>query len=382
MRARLKFRRALVVAQVALSLVLLVSALLFTRSLSKLLTIDTGFQQDHLLVTQLDFSSQKLPEKQRIVFKRQLLERIRAVPGVSSAADAFIVPVIEGFWNDMISMPGTSVQRRVVDFNQVSSGYFKTMGIPLLAGRDFNELDTASSPLVAIVDETWAKRLLGNSDPLGRIFHLPQEPGKPDLVFQIVGVVKASKYEDLRKDPSPLVFIAGSQAQESNSSSKVMVRTEEPTEVMIPALRQAVGEISPSTVLTFKVFRTSVREGLLRERLMATLSGFFGFLAAVLAMVGLYGLISYMVAQRRHEIGVRMALGAKQRDIQAMILRHAGLALVAAPALRSLLFGLQPTDPPTFLLAGLTMAVVALIASLIPAYRAARVDPMVALRDE
>jgi putative ABC transport system permease protein len=389
----LRFRRTLVVVQVALSLVLLFSALLFTRSLGKLLNVDTGFQQEHLVAMGVDFSALKLPMKQRITYKGELLERMRSVPGVVSASDVFVVPVLGGFWNDQVVVPGFSDEQKTVDFNQIGPTYFRTMGIPLLAGRDFDDRDTATSQRVAVVDDTFVQKILGNADAIGRSFRVLRS--KQEIFdYQIIGVTKATRYEDLREAPKPIAYIARTQAWDADSSSTVMVRTAGSDEAVIGSLRSAIAEFSPTSVISFRVFRPTLREGLLRERLMATLSGFFGFLAAALAMVGLYGLISYMVARRRHEIGVRMALGATAHHIRAMVLRHAllllglglviGLALAvgAAPALRSLIFGLQPTDPPTLLFAGALLACIALLASAVPAVRAARLDPMVALRDE
>ena len=389
-RERSLLRRALVVSQVALSLVLLMGAFLFVRTFRNLVTLDAGFQQDHMLIAEIDFSPLRLPADSQMAFKRDLLERMRAVPGVSSAAEVWLVPMNHRGWNDNIDIPD-GPQRKLVAFNRISPGYFQTMQTPMLAGRDFSPTDTPKSPRVVIVNEAFAHQLLGSSNPIGKVFHYT---GDEKGVFQIVGLVKDSKYWEMCEDPQPTVFVSFTQANGPEPESTLMIRSDEPLLSLISSVKQAVNEVNPAIVLNFTVFKTQIREGLLREQLMAMLSGFFGVLAAILAMVGLYGVISYMVVQRRSEIGVRMALGASRRDILTMILREAaimlgiGLAagtvisLAAGNAAASLLYGLKPRDPLTLGSAILGMTVIALIASLLPAQRAAAVHPMVALREE
>jgi putative ABC transport system permease protein len=207
-------------------------------------------------------------------------------------------------------------------------------------------------------------------------------------------LVKNTKYYHLREDPRPIVFVSFTQANGPEEDSKLMIRSDEPLTSLIPSIKRTANDINPSLVLTFSVLKTQIREGLLREQLMATLSGFFGVLATILAMVGLYGVISYMVVRRRNEIGVRMALGASRNDILIMVLREAaillgiglltgtGLALAAGTAAASMLYGLKPRDPLTLGAAITGMIIVALLASLLPAQRAATVHPMEALREE
>lgn len=393
-RQRLGVRRALVVSQVALSLVLLVGALLFVRTLRNLQTVATGFARDHILVSEIDLSALKLPVERRSIYKRQLLERLRAIPGILSAADAAIVPVSGSGWNESVNIPGTALRRKVANFNRVTPGYFRTLGTPLLAGRDFSDADTASAPPVAIVTETFARKFLEGGGPVGRSLAVIQQEGRPDRVYQIVGFVKDTKYADLREDFSPIVFLPEAQDEEPNAFMRVVLRTEAPIPGLVAAVKRIAAEASPTLVLNFRVFETTIRESLLRERLMATLSGFFGFLAALLATIGLYGVISYMVVRRRNEIGVRMALGASRRDVLTLILREAGtllgiglavgtgLALLAGSAARALLFGLTPGDPMTMGIAVVSLAGVAAAASFLPAHRAATLDPMDALRED
>ena len=389
-RERFLLRRVLVVSQVALSLVLLTGALLFTRTFRNLLTLNTGFQQDHILITNFDFSPLRLPKENQMAYRRDLLSRIQMIPGVSSVAETLITPMSHSGWDDNIDIPG-GPQRQDVTFNRVSPGYFRTMETPLLAGRDFNETDTPKSPLVAIVTETFARKLFGGANPVGKSF---SDTEKHVQAYQIVGLVKDTKYYELREDPVPIAFLSFTQANGPEENSTLMIRSEEPLLPLISSIKRASGDINPAMVLNFSVLKTQIREGLLRERLMATLSGFFGILATILAMVGLYGVISYMVIRRRNEIGVRMALGASRSHILLMVLREAatllgiglavgtGLALVAGTAASSMLYGLQSRDPSTLGAAIAGMAVVALVASLLPAQRAATVHPMAALREE
>jgi putative ABC transport system permease protein len=315
---------------------------------------------------------------------------MQAVSGVSSAAETLVVPMNHSGWNDNVDIPD-GPQRQLVAFNRVSPGYFQTMETPLLAGRDFSQIDTRKSPRVAIVSEAFARKFFGGANPVGRVFH---DTGGPDKTYQIIGLVKDTKYWELREDAVAIVFVSFTQANGPEEHSTLMIRSNKALLPLISSIKRATNEMNPAMVLDFSVLKTQIREGLLRERLMATLSGFFGLLAAALAMIGLYGVISYMVIRRRNEIGVRMALGASRTDIILMILREAAillaiglavgtaLTLVAGSAAASMLYGLKARDPLTISLSILEMVVVALIASLLPAQRAATVHPMVALREE
>jgi predicted permease len=281
-----------------------------------------------------------------------------------------------------------------VDMDLVSDNYFKTMGTSLLAGRDFNDRDTASAPRVAIVNEQFARKILGTENPIGRTYRIDVYKGDTLHDFQIVGLVRNSKYYDLRDDFGPIAYYPLQQGDRAMNSIRILVRSSVSTEGLRKSLRHAMAEVNPALTLDFAVLDQQVKDNLLRERLLAVLSGFFGALAVLLATIGLYGVIAYMVARRTNEIGIRMALGAAPRQILAMVLREAtsllgagvlvgiALALAAGKSASTLLYGLKPYDPATLAAAAGGLAVVAIAASLVPARRAATMDPMVALRDE
>jgi predicted permease len=393
-RERFGLRRALVVSQVALSLVLLVGALLFVRTLRNLLTLDPGFQQQGVVIADLDLSRLTLAPERRQPFKRELLDRVRAVPGIDSAADASIVPISGNGWNNNVTVEGSDKLKGTPNFNRVTPGYFKTLRTPFLAGRDFDDHDTATSSKVAIVNETFVSKILEGANPIGVRIHQETYQGQPAPTYEIVGLVKNAKYRDLREEPTPVVYVVAAQDGKPDLSAQFLIRSNLPIAAVLPSVKQALSSASPDIALEFHELTTQIRDSLLKERLMATLSGFFGFLAALLATVGLYGVISYTVARRTNEIGIRMALGAQRGNVVGMIMREAGLllaigiaigaalSLAAARTATSLLFGLKSHDPATLGLAIVALAAVAAAASFLPAHRASRLDPIAALREE
>jgi predicted permease len=388
-------RRALVVTQVALSLVLLVGAFLFVRTFQNLVTLDAGFRQSGLLVVYLDLTPLKLPLQNRSAFKKDLLERVRAIPGVEAAAETSIVPATGNWWNDTVDTGASGHQvRQTAFFNLVSPGFFHTMGTPLVKGRDVTDTDSVNSPAIAVVNETFVRTFLPGTDPLGKTFRVEVGPGKPEPQYEIVGVVKDMKYLVLRESPKPIVYVSTGQDKDPDLQPALVVRSGLSLDALRVSLDRTIHEVNPGIAFQFSVFKTQVRDTLVRERLMASLSGFFGFLATLLATIGLYGVISYMVVRRRNEIGIRMALGADHTRVMALVMREAVtllaiglgvgtvLAWLAVKGAASLLFGLGARDPGTMALAAASLAAIALAASYLPARRAARLDPLEALRDE
>jgi len=395
-RERFSLRRMLVVSQVALSLVLLVGALLFVRSLRNLLSLETGFQQEGILIAQLDLRRPNYAPERRLAIYRELLEKLRSTPGVESAAQVGVVPVSGSAQVGNVIIDNTTGSPTLLQASRsaISAGYFRTMGTPLLAGRDFDTRDSQKSPNVAIVNETFARQAFHGANPVGTRFRREARPGAVEEVFEIVGLVKDTKYQSLREDPTAVAFLAAGQEQRPGPFVKFTVRSAVPLPGVVAALKRAIGEVNPEISIEFQALQTQIYNSLVRERLMATLSSFFGLLAGMLASIGLYGVLSYMVARRRNEIGIRIALGADRRAITKMILAEAGLllalglllgtglALLATRAAGALLFGLEPHDPATIVMAVAALATVALVASYLPARRAAGLEPMAALREE
>lgn len=394
-RERFSLRRGLVVSQVAMSLTLLFGALLFTRTLRNVLSVDAGFQQSGILVTQLDFTQVNVPISNREEYRSQIMERIRAIPGVESAAEAVIVPMSGNGIGNSVWIPGTDQSKHLDSaFSIVGPQYFKTIGTPLLAGRDFKETDTAASPLVAVVNETFVKKLGLGRNPVGKIFRREATSHEPEVEFQIVGLAKDTKYFDLREHNWAIAYLPAAQSHLRDPGIQFVLRSAAPMASITSQIKSTIAEVNPAIEINFQSFQRMIGDSLLQERLMATLSGFFGFLAALLATVGLYGVISYMVVRRTSEIGIRMALGADRAGIIAMILREAGVLLIAGTVIgvilslasartaKSLLYGLKSYDPITLVAAVLLLAAVTVTASLLPARRASHLDPMVALREE
>jgi predicted permease len=393
-RERFSLRRILIVSQVGLSVILLMGALLFVRSLRNLTTLNVGFQQTGVLVTSVDFTRLHLPEERYTEYKRDLVTRVQAIPGVESATHAMLVPFGGSSWNDDVINEGSDQDAGVAWINYLGPGYFTTVRTPLLAGRDFDDRDTATSVKVAIVNQAFARKILKGADPLGKRFRIHEPPGKPRPLYEIVGVTADNKFQDMHEEYLPFMYFPAAQQEKPSPDDQILIRSSLPLTGLMASMKQTIGDMNPAIDLDFKVFKTRIHDSLLQDQLMATLSGFFGFLAALLAAIGLYGVMSYMVIQRTKEIGIRMAIGAERLDVLRMILREAalltvtglvigtGLALGAAQAAKSLLFGLKPRDPLTLVMAIVTLSTVAAFASFLPAYRASKLDPLTALRYE
>jgi predicted permease len=392
-RERFGVRRALVVLQVALSLVLLVGALLFSRSLMNLTSMDPGFRQDGVLTASLDLRKANIPEDARAALTARLIERVRAIPGVIVVAQAFTTPVGGSFWNNRV-VAGGVLQTEMANFNSVGAGYFDALGIRLVAGRDFDGRDTPQSPEVAIVSESFARKFFAGRDAVGQSFQIEPAPGVPQPFVRIIGVTPDTKYTDLREPFTPLAHFAATQDAHPGQRVQLVVRAETTMAAVTAAATRAITDVNPAIAIQYQSISTQVQQSLLRERLMATLSGFFGGLAVLIATIGLYGVMSYIVARRRIEIGVRMALGADRGTVVRMIVREAGVLLVvglaagavlsvfAARTAETFLYGLTPGDPATIALAMTGLGMVTLLASWVPARRASRLAPTVALREE
>jgi len=390
-----RLRRVLVIAQVALSLVLMTGAVLFARTLGNLLTVDAGFREDSILIAQLDLSQLRLPVTRRIAAKQEILDQLRGVPGAEGAAEVGIIPLSGGSIENRVWAEGEDRQSGLdPNFNWVGEGYFETLGIPLLVGRDFDKKDTTTSPKVAIVNEEFARRFGKGANPVGLRIRREATPHEPETGFEIVGVVKNSKYIELRERFRPIVYLSVTQDQSPDPFEQVMIHSTLPLPMLTSSIKQAVTEKSQDISVDFRVFKTQIQESLLPEKLMAALSGFFGILAGLLTAVGLYGVISFLVARRTHEIGIRMALGAGKRQVLGSVLRETlmltalgigvGLPItfMVARLIASMLFGVKPDDPAALALAAFALCGVSLAAAYIPARRAAKVDPLVALRYE
>ncbi len=390
-RERFSLQRLLVVAQVSVSLVLLVGALLFVRSFRNLMTFDPGMRESGITDAFLGFWQSNLPRERWADFQRELLDEVRSVPGVLNAATTTNAPLLGSSWEHGIHIGSQDGNSK---FTWVSPDYFETMGIPIIRGRSFAREDTASSQRVALVNETFVRRYLSGANPIGQTLRTSPEPDYPATVYEVVGVIPDTKYNDLRGQTPPMTFAPASQFPGQGPWTSVMIHSNLNSAAVAAAAKRVIAKKHPDVITQFIDFQREIRDGLVEERLMATLSGFFGLLAVLLAVVGLYGVISYVVAMRRNEIGIRMALGASRADVVGIIVRQTlgllalgvgvgvVLALAAVRSTSSLLFGLQPNDPLSFAGASALLITIALIASFLPARRASRVDPMVALRYE
>jgi predicted permease len=394
-RDRLLMQRCLVTTQVAISLVLLFGAALFVRSFRNLITLDTGLRRDGVIFAMFaDFSDRPAPEGV-LAAQSELLERIRSVPHVDSAAITTQFPLNGSSWTQGIELPASNApERRSSKFTYVSPKYFSTIGMRLLAGRDFDESDTATSRKVALVNETFVRRHFAGANPIGGTVRTVAEPRFPATVYEIIGVASDTKYSALREPIPPITFVPIAQHPSPRPWPGIVIRSSASPSMVMATVKRAVGELRPNMTMGFTVFDTQVRDGLARERILAWLAGGFGVLAAVLAMIGVYGVISYLVVRRRHEIAIRLALGAGRTRVVRLILREivmllvvglvlgAALAVAMASGAGSLLFGLSPRDPGALVEAAGVLATIGFLASSLPAFRASRVDATAALRSE
>ena len=395
---RFRAGRWIVATQVALSLVLLVAAGLFLRSFAKLATLDIGFDRNNVLLVNVNLEAAKVPPEQRSAIYQQIETRLRALPGVVSASRSWNTPVSGYEWNQNIEADSPNAptgDASLTYFNSISPHYFEALRTPLLAGRAFNEHDTKTAPRVAIVNQTLARTFFPGQNPIGRYFRTESVSGKPESPIQIVGVVKDSKYESLREQTYATAFFPIAQITPGDDGTENFeLRTGVRPSALASAVQGAVAGVNKEASLDFHTLAEQVDDSLVEERLLALLSGFFGALALLLAMIGLYGTLGYLVNRRHTEFGVRLALGADPGSIVRLVmgdvlaLLAGGLAagacisLAAVGVLQKLLFGLGARDTVTMIAAMGLLSAVAFIAAYLPARRAAKVDPMVALRYE
>jgi len=393
--SRFNLGRALITGQVALSLVLLVGAGLFLGTLRNLLNTDLGFNRHNVLLVGADMLQTYVPKDQRPRVYREIVERLRAIPGVSSASSSAMTPIGRGQWDSEVSPEGYAPKGKddtLVYFNRVSPGYFATMHQPVLLGRDFSDHDDLGAPKVMLITESVARRFFGHANPIGKTIRA-EGPGKQGL-YQVVGVVKDAKYAAVDEGLTLTVYLACAQDTDPRPGVNFEVRTERPAETVIPAVRAAIGEVNRGISLEFRNFETQVNDSLLQPRMVALLSAFFGGLALLLAMIGLYGVTAYGVARRQAEIGIRMALGAQPGSVIWLVLREVaamlaigtvlglGASLAVGRLVASLLYGVKPYDAPPLAIAAVVLGIATGIAAYLPAHRAARLDPMAALREE
>ncbi len=392
--ARTRLRAALLVAQVALTLILLVGAGLMLRSFQRLLHVDVGFQPQNLLTMEYRLPQNKYPEgAQQWEIHRRIIERVREVPGVLSASLIRGLPFSGngGRVNfEIVGQPPTEEGLRASS-NAADTMYFETMGIPLLRGRNFTEQDQAGAPMVAIINRHMADRFWPGGDPIGQKIRLPVQP--QPIFAEIVGVVGDTK--QYAQDDADTPYIYGAQAQTPGIFNTIAARTEGDPMQLAHAVRAAVWSVDPEQpVWKIRTQQSLIERSVGLPKFLAQLMGGYAALALLLAAVGIYGVMSYSVAQRTHEIGVRMALGAQRFDVVRTVLHRGlaltsmGLALGLAGALalgrvvQSLLFNTDASDPVTLASVALLLLLVASLACYLPARRATRVDPLIALRYE
>jgi predicted permease len=387
-------RQTLVVLQVAVSLVLTFGALLFVGTLRNLLAVESGFHSGGVATARIDSSRANTPVSNKVAFKRALLERVVGTPGVTGAAEVRHVPMAGTGSSVTVWPDGADATRKTtVRLNAISDGYLRTMGVELLSGRDFTANDAVTSHPIALVNPTFARRLGMVGNPVGARFRA-EGPSPSGTVYEIVGLVADTKHFALREAFLPIVFVPVAQIDDPRPFTDLVIRSSLPLAAIAPAVRAGLREVSPFIDVEVRSFDSTIRQGLARERLMAAISAFFGVVAVLIAAIGLYGTIAEMVTRRRGEIGIRIALGAARGGILTMVLRQAATLLliglgagaavsfVAGGVVESLIFGLDPHDLRPIGLACACLAAVALGAALVPACRAAMLEPLAALREE
>ena len=394
--ARITLTSGLVVAQVALSLVLVVAAGLFMRTFSSLATLKLGFDQNRVLLVNVNVQRTTIPAAGRLDTYERIRQRALAVPGVASAAVSFVTPVTGGVWNNRIQVSDSvplPERQRMSNVNAVTPGWFTTYGTAILAGRDILETDRKSSPPVILVNQAFARKFLNGANPIGHTVTAGTNPPR-----EIVGLVADAVYRSLREPVPATMYVPLAQMDDSRQPAppgvSLSVRSAAGSPVLLArSVVAALQDVNRDMALTVRPLADQVNASLTQERLVAMLSGFFGALALLLAGLGLYGVTAYAVSRRRTEIGIRMALGAAPGGVVRLVLRRVawlvavgiaagvGASLWASRFVETLLFGLQPRDPATLTAAAIVLGAIGTIAGWIPAWRASRIDPAEVLRE-
>ncbi|HEX4807830.1 MAG TPA: ABC transporter permease [Bryobacteraceae bacterium] len=381
-------RRLLVVVQISVSVVVLVAAGLLTKTLETLRTVDLGFQPEHVIVLSVDPSMKGYSQSAANTFYENLLDRVKQVPGVTSASLAVLTPMDGTNISMPIEVPGYVPPNRenpTPEFNTIAPGYFATLSQRILEGRDFSGRDSSAGPRVAIVNQEFAKRFFAGRDPIGRKFR----EGGSDV--EVIGIVRDAREGGLRYGIEPTVYFPTQQSM--STFLTLLVRTKVEPAALTPQLRAVIRSLDPRLpAFNVRTLQEQIDRGLSNEQVLSFLSTLFSILTTLLAAIGLYGIVSYAVSRRTREIGVRVAIGAQRSDIRRLFLRETllvvgvGLAVglplsfVATRALKSLLYGVKPGDPSALAIAGATILLASLLATTLPMRKATRVDPMQALR--
>jgi predicted permease len=384
-----------VVVQVALSVVLLGGAGLFIRSLGALESVDVGFAPQGILTLEVTPERELYGTARWFTLQNEIADRVRLIPGVQSAGWATMSPLSGRDRGARVAVPGftpRSETDKEIHLAAISANYFDVMGMPLLMGHDFMARDEAGAPKVAILNEAATRFYFGDANPTGRKIQFTNYPGR-DMWYEVKGVVSDAKHDSLREPPPRFIYLPIPQSADRINRLTLAVRCAGDALAFAAPVRREIRR-ARSTLLIANVstMERQIAQSLVRERLVAGLSATFGAVALVLAGIGLYGMLSYAVARRANEIGVRMALGATRRGVVWLVLREAlvlaagGIAIgfpvvmVLGRAIRALLYGVTPVDPFALSAAALLLIAFAVIAAIVPGRRASRLDPMSALR--
>ena len=404
-RRRARLRRGLVAAQIALSLVLVVSAVLFVRSFRNLSAVELGFDPAGVIVVGFfDLAGFELPIERRLAFQQELTTAIRSVPGVAEAASSTHVPLSGSIWSHSFRVANES-DGKGSWFAYVGPGYFDALRVPVLAGRDFDEHDHAASRRVLLVNQSFVRHHLGGRPPIGVTLRTAAELGYPETTYEIIGVVGDTKYRELRNDEClceasrsepkvPIAYVPIAQIPDLLPWQPVIVRASGPTLAVTSAIAERLEKLNPGMVVQFTELDSIIRTRATTERALAWLAGAFGILAIVLVVVGLYGMIAYLAVSRRTEVGIRLSLGSTRAQIVGLILRDSfvlvavgvlvglPLAVITTRSAEALLFGISPADFVTLAGATSLLAAATVLAGGVPALRSALLPPMAAIRDE